>query len=122
VSLQGPQSVLVVDDNPDVRDLVSAILGREGHRVLEASDGSEALDVIMALAAEQDLPTLILLDVMMPVMDGPTFIGVLRACGVETPVVVITASGRAAVLGASEVLAKPFEPDHLCALVRQYAA
>jgi two-component system response regulator MprA len=113
--------VLVVDDNADVRELVVAILRREGHRVHEAHDGGDALDVIVALAAEKDAPRLILLDLMMPVMDGPTFIARLRARGVETPVVVLTASGRSAVNGASEVVAKPFDPDRLCALVKQYA-
>src|SRR6187200_2435897 len=78
-------SLLVVDDDPDIRLLLRLALSAEGHHIGEAFDGRQALDAIA-----QDPPDLVVLDLMMPVLDGW---GVLEALDLSTapPVVVITA-------------------------------
>ena len=106
--------ILVVDDDEDVRRLAVMSLSRVGgHDVRSASSGSECLT---ALAAE--VPDAIVLDVMMPVMDGPTTLAAIRD-GREThdvPVVFLTAGVVAAdmdrlrALPVSGVLRKPFDP------------
>jgi DNA-binding response OmpR family regulator len=111
--------ILVVDDDPDIRLLLRLELSAEGHQILEAGDGREALEV-----HEREAPDLVLLDMMMPVLDGW---GVLQALDPATssPVVVITAMAsegdRHVVelleLGAVDVVAKPFDPGWLLRLV-----
>jgi DNA-binding response OmpR family regulator len=111
--------ILVVDDDPDIRLLLRLELSAEGHQILEAGDGQEALDL-----HERETPDLMLLDMMMPVLDGW---GVLKALDPQTasPVVVITAlasEGDRHVrdllgLGAIDVVAKPFDPGWLIRLV-----
>ena len=83
--------VMVVDDEPDVRTALSTMLEMEGHKVLEAADGTEVLP-----AAREHEPDLILLDVSMPGMDG---FEVLKELGRDDslsriPVILITAKGR----------------------------
>lgn len=109
--------VLLVDDDPNVR-LVSQISLEDvgGWEVLTAESGQEALEV-----AARDKPDVILLDVMMPVMDGPTTFGELRKRpGThDIPVIFLTAKvqsdevERFQQLGAIGVLAKPFDPMKL---------
>jgi two-component system response regulator MprA len=114
-----PARVLVVDDEPALRDALESSLAFEGYEVLTASDGLEALD---AVAEEQ--PDLVLLDIMMPRMDGLTAVRRLRGRGDTVPVLMLTA--RDAVgdrvtgldVGADDYLAKPFELDELLARVR----
>jgi two-component system response regulator MprA len=111
--------VLVVDDEPALRDALESSLAFEGYEVTTASDGLEALDAI----AEKS-PDLVLLDIMMPRMDGLTTVRRLRARGDTVPVLMLTA--RDAVgdrvtgldVGADDYLAKPFELDELLARVR----
>ena len=81
-------TVLVVDDDCDTRDLLSLYLGHAGHNVVCAANGWEAL-----LALENEHADLVLLDVMMPGMDGSTFLNILRNMKewATTPVVVISA-------------------------------
>jgi signal transduction histidine kinase/CheY-like chemotaxis protein len=81
------QPILVVDDDPNIRELLSRLLDQEGWRVLEAADGKEALDQV-----DREIPGLIFLDLMMPVMDGFTFIKELRrkANWRKIPIIVIT--------------------------------
>ncbi len=111
--------VLVVDDDPDILDAICDILDGEGYRVARARHGIEALDQIA-----QERPSVILLDLMMPVMDGLAFAQALRshdALG-AIPIVVISADGnpqKAAAVGARGFLAKPFDID---ALLTQVAA
>jgi two-component system response regulator MprA len=114
-----PARVLVVDDEPALRDALESSLAFEGYEVTTASDGLEALD---AVAAQQ--PDLVLLDIMMPRMDGLTAVRRLRGRGDTVPVLMLTA--RDAVgdrvtgldVGADDYLAKPFELDELLARVR----
>lgn len=112
-------SVLVVDDEEPIRVVVSTILEEEGYQVRAASDG-EAL----RLAAQQP-PDLVLLDIMMPVMDGPEVRRKLLQdpATAEVPVVIMTAAGDAAgwarKLNAVGALQKPFDLDQLIHAVEQ---
>jgi CheY-like chemotaxis protein len=113
--------VLVVDDDPDVRGLVAEALEHDGYRVSVAADGRAALARAAALA-----PAVVLLDVAMPVLDGPGFVREARRRGLACPVVVMTgawqAPARAAELGAAAYLGKPFGLDDLLRTVARTAA
>ncbi len=105
--------VLVVDDDPDILDAICDILEVEGYRVARARHGLEALDRV-----SEEAPAVILLDLMMPVMDGLAFVTELRQRPERRriPIVVISADGnpqRAAALGAHGYLAKPFDIEAL---------
>jgi two-component system alkaline phosphatase synthesis response regulator PhoP len=111
--------VLLVDDEDDIRLVAQACLERlAGWRVLAASSGREAIEL-----ARANRPDAILLDVMMPEMDGPTTLGHLRADPATSavPVVFLTAKAQAGdraaleALGASAILTKPFDPLALAA-------
>jgi len=103
--------ILVVDDNPDVRLALTTILEDAGHEVLEAEDG----DVVFDIAVEQH-PTLVLLDVMMPRLNGFDALARLKADTRTNsiPVIMVTAKGRpedmamARSLGAVEYITKPW--------------
>ncbi|SFI51147.1 DNA-binding response regulator, OmpR family, contains REC and winged-helix (wHTH) domain [Paenibacillus sp. UNC496MF] len=111
-------TLLVVDDDPHIRELVRLFLVREGFQVVEAEDGEEALRV---LGTTQ--PQLVILDVMMPNMDGWELCRELRR-DTELPVLMLTAKGETSQkikgfeLGADDYLVKPFEPLELVARVR----
>jgi two-component system, chemotaxis family, chemotaxis protein CheY len=108
--------VLVVDDDPDILDALSEILEAEGYDVQRARNGREALQRL-----EQGLPDLVLLDLMMPVMDGWEFARSL-APGARPPIIVLSAdrnvSAKAKEIGALGWLAKPFELSELLDAVR----
>jgi len=114
-------TILVVDDEPPILELVRYTLEDEQIRVLEASDGAQALEA--ALAARPDL---ILLDVQMPRLDGLEVCRRLRADAslAGTRIVMLTAAGqdadraRGLAAGADEYLTKPFSPLALFTLVR----
>jgi DNA-binding response OmpR family regulator len=112
-------TVLIVDDEADIRDAVSELLSDEGYEVLGASDGDEALEKARAFH-----PSLVLLDLMMPGMNGWEFRA--RQKGdpelASIPVVVVSALGRVAGLDAAAYLEKPFEVDDLLTAVRAHAA
>ena len=107
--------VLLVDDEQDIREAVSEALLYEGHDVVTAGDGAEALRV-----CRQSHPDVILLDLMMPGMNGWDFRKTQRGeAGIsEIPVVVVSALGRVAELPVAGFLPKPFGLDALVALVR----
>ena len=111
-------SILIADDEPDIRELLRLYLENAGHRVLEAGDGEEALAV---LDAEQ--VDLVLLDIMMPKLDGYGVLKKLRATS-NVPVIVISAKGQdpekilGLDLGADDYLVKPFNPLEAVARVR----
>ncbi|MBZ4418869.1 response regulator [Myxococcus sp. RHSTA-1-4] len=114
--------VLVVDDDPDLVEVVTLALEMAGYRVSQASNGLGALRVL-----ERELPQLILLDMRMPVMDGWTFARELRArYGYRVPVVVVTAAEdarlRAREVEANAWLGKPFDVDALLATVGRFAS
>jgi DNA-binding response OmpR family regulator len=111
-------TVLVVDDEPIVREVVVRYLAREGHRTLEAADGIGARHVI----EDADLD-LVVLDVMLPGADGLELCRWIRGRS-ELPVIMLTARGEEAdrivglELGADDYVTKPFSPRELAARVR----
>ena len=100
--------VLVVDDDPLIRTSISEILDLEGYPVATAANGAEALESV-----ERSRPSLVLLDMRMPVMDGWGFAGALGERGIQLPILVMTAAQSAETwaheVGADGFLAKPFE-------------
>jgi DNA-binding response OmpR family regulator len=114
--------ILVAEDRPKTADLLRRALGSEGHEVVLAYDGDRAL--ALGKSAEADL---ILLDVMLPVLDGFTVLRRLRESRVRTPVIILTARDSKADIvhgldcGADDYLTKPFELDILFARVRAVA-
>jgi CheY-like chemotaxis protein len=119
-ALSTMKTVLVVEDTEDLRDLFVEVLCREGYHALGAENGRAALDI---LRSGEDEPCLVLLDMMMPVMDGQTFLNTLRAThrASTLPIVVVSAAvSTRDVRGATGVVKKPIAPDVLIALVRDY--
>jgi two-component system, chemotaxis family, chemotaxis protein CheY len=113
-------TVLIVDDDPDIRDFVQFGLEDEGYRVLTAPDGQAALELLGRSPID-----LILLDMRMPVMDGWTFAHLYQQWPApRAPVVVVTAAQDAArysdEIAADGHLAKPFGLAELCATVEQH--
>lgn len=110
--------ILVVDDDPKIVALVRTYLERERYPVITAADGPSALRAI-----ERDSPRLVVLDLMLPGLDGLSVIRRARAIG-ETPILVLSARGSTAdrILGlnegADDYLAKPFSPAELVVRVR----
>jgi PAS domain S-box-containing protein len=114
-------TVLVVDDDPDVHDLLSAILTKEGYSVLFARDGLEALDQMRR--APVDVVTL---DVMMPKMDGWSLLGVMKSDATlqHIPVIMLTIVDDRNLgysLGASEYMTKPIDRGRLIAVIEQFS-
>ena len=114
----GVARVLVVDDDPHIRDFVREALEDEGHEVATAEHGAAALEWVRA--AGDDAPDVILLDINMPVMDGPTFARAYDEVPVPPPHagIIVTTAGREArqkcdELGAQGCLPKPFDLGHL---------
>ena len=115
--------ILHAEDEPDIQAIVRLALERVGgFTVLSCQNGRVALD-----AMAEFRPDLLLLDGMMPEMDGPTLLKKLRAGGpfVDTPAIFLTAKVQAheveqyLAIGACAVLAKPFEPMQLAAQIRE---
>ena len=110
--------ILVVDDDPNVVELVRLYLERDGHEVLTASDGVAGLEM-----AKEEQPSLIVLDLMLPRMDGMEVCRILRTES-SVPVVMLTAmveeDDRLAGFdqGADDYMTKPFSPRELAARVR----
>ncbi len=115
---QRDMTILVVDDEPRIRDLVRMNLEMEHYRVLEAGDGEEALEQL-----REHLPDLVVLDVMMPAMDGFETLKAIREVS-TVPVIMLTVRQneqdkiRGLDLGADDYLAKPFSPRELLSRIR----
>jgi len=111
--------ILVVDDDTSILDTVTAILVAEGYQVMAAGGGEEALALVRSWH-----PTLVLLDMRMPVMDGWAVARSLRESGSKVPIVVMTAAESARrwadEIGAAGHLAKPFGLDELIECVERY--
>ena len=111
-------TVLVVDDEPIVRDVVVRYLEREGYATLETGDGDDARALV-----ERESPDLVVLDVMLPGTDGLELCRWIRSRS-ELPVIMLTARGEEAdrivglELGADDYVTKPFSPRELAARVR----
>lgn len=112
--------LLVVDDDGAIRDSLCSLLEDEGHRVVCVANGAEALDALRS----HGRPCLILLDLMMPVMDGAEFRTRQLAdpAIADVPVVLITAAGRniASAVPAQQVLSKPLRADSILKVVEEY--
>jgi two-component system, OmpR family, response regulator ResD len=112
------RTILIVDDEPIVRDVVARYLERDGYSILESADGDEARARI-----EAKPPSLVVLDVMLPGTDGLTLCRWIRERG-DIPVIMLTARGEEADrvvaldLGADDYVTKPFSPRELAARVR----
>jgi DNA-binding response OmpR family regulator len=111
-------TVLVVDDEPIVRDVIVRYLRREGYRTLEAGDGRRAQELL-----ESDQANLVVLDLMLPGTDGLQLCRWIRERS-DLPVIMVTARGEEAdrivglELGADDYVTKPFSPRELAARVR----
>ncbi|VXD11129.1 Two-component system sensory histidine kinase [Planktothrix serta PCC 8927] len=113
-------TILVIDDDPDTRDLIERSLIREGLRVETSATGEEGLQRVRELR-----PDAIVLDVILPQMDGWTVLSTLKADPdlAEIPVIVlsfISNKNRGFALGASDYLTKPFDGKRLAALLNKY--
>lgn len=111
--------ILLVDDEPSITQLARMYLEREGFRIYEAADGESALE-----ATQKQKPSLIVLDVMLPKLDGFEVCRKLRVSGDQTPIIMLTARDEdidkilGLELGADDYLTKPFNPRELVARVK----
>jgi len=118
-----PAKVLIVDDEPDILLLLRIDLEAEGYNTLLAADGETAIKRIL-----EERPDVVLLDVMMPVVDGWGVLRRLRDNGAWTRVIVLSAKTndndvvRALELGACEYVTKPFDPAALLLTVEHVLA
>jgi CheY-like chemotaxis protein len=115
------KAVLVIEDDPDTQDAICGLLEFSGYRAVGVSNGREALDFLKTHSA----PNVIVLDLMMPVMNGWEFRDLQRADEslAKIPVVVISASGTPQNVvmgtGAVDYVPKPFDPDLLVAAIER---
>jgi DNA-binding response OmpR family regulator len=117
-------SVLVVEDDVHIAHVLSFMLERQGYRVTHVADGRAAVQHVMAEPA----PDLVLLDVMLPYVDGFEIVGLIRAQAVweAVPVLMLTAKNterdtvRALDAGANDFIIKPFQPQELLARLRRF--
>jgi CheY-like chemotaxis protein len=112
--MHNARSVLVVDDDPDFRGFVRVLLEQEGCEVREAEDGREALALL-----REELPDLVLLDLVMPVMDGRALLSAIRDDDrlSRVPVAVLAASGRTRAPESVVALDKPLDLPNLLSLL-----
>lgn len=112
------KTILVVDDERHLASLVEKYLLKEGYRVLTAFNGQEALNVV-----RRENPDLIILDIMMPIMDGYEFMRIYKKDH-DTPIILLTAKVEddekviGLELGSDDYITKPFHPRELIARVR----
>lgn len=117
-----PESlILVVDDDSSILDTVTAILNMEGYHVATATNGAEALEKVSRYQ-----PSVVLLDMRMPVLDGWGFAAEMKARGESTPIIVMTAAHDARrwakEIGAAAFVAKPFAIPDLLTTIERFAA
>lgn len=116
------RKVLVVDDDLPLRGMLSSVLRRHGFQVFLAGDGGEALRALML-----HQPHVVLLDLMMPGINGWDFLENLKSSGQRVPVIVISAHLRnepqaVLALGASAILPKPFNLEELLDVIQHVAS
>ena len=116
-----PRPILIVDDDVATLAAERQLLVESGFRVVEAHDGAEALRVV-----QEDPPSVVVLDVQMPGMDGPSFARELRMALKRVPLVILTGAAdprrEADRCNAEAYLAKPFDAQELVSVVRRFAA
>ncbi len=112
--------VLIVDDDDATRSAERAVLTEDGFRVIEARDGEEAMRVI-----QSDPPSVVVLDIQMPGVDGPSFARDLRMTLKRVPLVILTGvedpKREADRCNAEAFLSKPFDAPELLRVVRRFA-
>ena len=114
------ETILVVDDDPDIREILQDRLESMNYRVLVAADGAEGLEVI-----EKQAPRIAFIDIEMPGMNGLEVLAEIRKRGIDVTVVMITAYAtieravRAMRDGAYDFIPKPFEPEHVALTVKK---
>lgn len=112
-------TILVVDDERNIVELAEMYLAREGYEILRAGDGQAALDTV-----RQKRPDLVVLDIMLPELDGWEVCRRLRGDGDDTPVIMLTARDEdvdkivGLEMGADDYMTKPFNPRELVARVK----
>lgn len=112
-------NILIVDDEEEIRDRLRTLLNKQHYHVEVAEDGEEALNKIW-----DDVYDLVLLDIMLPKIDGLTVLKEIRRSGLDIPVLMLTAKGdiedrvEGLDLGADDYLAKPFSTSELLARIR----
>jgi DNA-binding response OmpR family regulator len=117
--MDSPKTILVVDDESTIREVIRRYLERDGYTVVEAATGRTALEI-----ASREKPDLIVLDLMLPGVDGLTLTRQLRERGSQVPIIMLTAKGSTADrihgldTGADDYLAKPFSPQELMSRIR----
>lgn len=115
----GARPILVVDDDENIVEMIREALESDGHAVVTARDGSEAMDRIRSVR-----PAAVFLDMRMPVMDGWEFARAARAAGMSAPIVVITAAadarGWAGEISADGYLSKPFTIEQLLGMADRF--
>ena len=111
--------VLVVDDDPMIREVMMTVLTHSGYAVETAENGQQALEAVVS-----DPTAVVLMDLQMPVMDGLTFLRVARRQGIRVPIVLFSGNsdgaGLAEAVGADGFVAKPFRPSVLLAMVERF--
>ncbi|MBI5872851.1 MAG: response regulator [Candidatus Omnitrophica bacterium] len=113
--------IIVIDDDPDIRDVLNLTLTEEGYEVLEAGDGKEGLALIKNKA-----PNLVIVDYNMPRMNGPSLVGVVKKDILMShlPIIMLTGKGEVSDkvsginAGADDYMVKPFEPRELLARIK----
>lgn len=119
------KKILIVEDEPNVRNFVKVYLEFEGYQVVEAKNGKEGLDQVKA-----EQPDLVVTDIMMPEMDGVTFYKTLRQDEKtkNLPVIVLTVKDEfedikyAYLIGVDEYVTKPFDPQQLVRKIKEILA
>ena len=115
------KKILLIDDEPDILQILRSRLAANGYAIVTAGDGEEGLRV-----ARQERPDLIIVDIMMPRKDGFSFVVDAKSDEIlrDIPVVVLTAKEMMANLlkmeGVRDYIVKPFESEQLLATVRKY--
>ena len=117
--------ILIAEDNAEIRALVSSILVEEGHKVSVAQNGQQALDMML-----EDTPDVLLLDIMMPHMDGYTVLKEIKSSGIRESmkIMILTAKTsesdwvRGYKLGADAYVTKPFDIDELTGQIDELLA
>lgn len=124
--MKSNKPILVVDDDPDIRDSIASALEIEGYPVLMAENGKAALDLLLTMKDKGELPRCIMLDLMMPIMTGEEFLQTVATEYTdlkEIPVVVASANGSLlqSKFSAKEVLKKPIDINDLYRIAEQYS-
>ena len=113
------RTLLIIDDEPSIRDSLAGALSDEGYQILKAPNALQGIEL-----AKKNNPDLILLDIWMPEMDGLTALNEMKSQGIETPVIIMSGHGnietavKATKLGAFDFMEKPVELDRLLVLIR----